>query len=51
MRRIFASRSTGCLSIYVIFAVASIVRYGWLVVQAVRGEGDAPTASDVGAGA
>jgi TRAP-type C4-dicarboxylate transport system permease small subunit len=38
-------------SIYVIFAVASIVRYGWLVVQAVRGEGDASTASDIGADA
>lgn len=38
-------------SIYVIFAVASIVRYGWLVAQAVRGEAAPSTASDVGAGA
>jgi TRAP-type C4-dicarboxylate transport system permease small subunit len=38
-------------SIYVIFAVASIIRYGWLVVRAVRGEGEATAASNVGAGA
>ncbi len=29
-------------SIYVIFAVACIVRYGWLLVDAIRG-GRAPT--------
>jgi C4-dicarboxylate transporter DctQ subunit len=38
-------------SIYVIFAVASIIRYGWLVARAVRGEGEATPASNVGAGA
>lgn len=37
-------------SIYVIFAIASIVRYGWLVARAVRGY-DAPKAlPDPGAG-
>jgi C4-dicarboxylate transporter, DctQ subunit len=38
-------------SIYVIFAVASIIRYGWLVARAIRGGGDLPAATDVGIGA
>jgi TRAP-type C4-dicarboxylate transport system permease small subunit len=36
-------------SIYVIFAVASIVRYGWLVARAVRGDEVRGSAPDPGA--
>jgi hypothetical protein len=38
-------------SIYVIFAIASIIRYGWLVARAVRGDGAPNAASDPGASA
>ena len=36
-------------SIYVIFAIASIIRYAWLVACAIRGDPVPPSASDVGA--
>src|SRR5262245_22368281 len=36
-------------SIYVVFAVASIIRYGWLVARAVRNDDASEAESDIGA--